>query len=174
MLSVTPHVPTSPQLPQGLPPFTPPLTAELEQRFLQTPSWLPPHQHERAQRYGGGVIKGVVGMQCRYLGALGPSRGSCEDGREALIVGEHWGKIPAGLQTRQGFLLPRRGSEGGGRLRGGSATLFASHPPGAGHGCPPPAHCLCWSRRRCTAACGRCGTLAQGLCRALLRWGNAN
>ncbi|XP_040547233.1 helicase SKI2W [Gallus gallus] len=37
-------------LPQGLPPFTPPLTAELEQCFLGTPAWLPPHQHERAQR----------------------------------------------------------------------------------------------------------------------------
>uniref|UniRef100_A0A8C2T7Q7 SKI2 subunit of superkiller complex n=1 Tax=Coturnix japonica TaxID=93934 RepID=A0A8C2T7Q7_COTJA len=37
-------------LPQGLPPFAPSLTEELEQRFLGTPSWLPPHQHERAQR----------------------------------------------------------------------------------------------------------------------------
>lgn len=75
MLSVTPHVPTSPQLPQGLPPFTPPLTAELEQRFLQTPSWLPPHQHERAQRYGGGGDKGGCWNAVQISGGSGPLQG---------------------------------------------------------------------------------------------------
>ncbi|XP_074875144.1 superkiller complex protein 2 [Buteo buteo] len=37
-------------LPQGLPPFALPPVSELEQRFLGTPEWLPPHQHERARR----------------------------------------------------------------------------------------------------------------------------
>uniref|UniRef100_A0A8C2T3D3 SKI2 subunit of superkiller complex n=1 Tax=Coturnix japonica TaxID=93934 RepID=A0A8C2T3D3_COTJA len=71
-------------LPQGLPPFAPSLTEELEQRFLGTPSWLPPHQHERAQRYGGrhthngscwsaGWISGGSGSLCG--GGRGGSRG---------------------------------------------------------------------------------------------------
>lgn len=96
---------------------------------------------------------------------------------EVLIVGEHWGKmgILRELQTRQGFLIPQWGSEGGGRLWGASPTVFASHPhPGAGRGCPPPGHCLCWSQPRCTAVCGRCGTPAREHCRALSRWGNSN
>ncbi|XP_068780020.1 superkiller complex protein 2 isoform X2 [Struthio camelus] len=37
-------------LPRGLPPFAPPLVAELERRFLGSPEWLPPHGHERAPR----------------------------------------------------------------------------------------------------------------------------
>ncbi|KAM4637145.1 LOW QUALITY PROTEIN: superkiller complex protein 2 [Amazona ochrocephala] len=42
--------PTEPQLPLGVPPFAPPLVSELEQQLLGSPEWLPPHQHERAQR----------------------------------------------------------------------------------------------------------------------------
>ncbi|XP_061208227.1 superkiller complex protein 2 [Neopsephotus bourkii] len=37
-------------LPLGVPPFAPSLVSELEQKLLGSPEWLPPHQHERAQR----------------------------------------------------------------------------------------------------------------------------
>ncbi|GAB0201588.1 helicase SKI2W [Grus japonensis] len=121
--------PSRATLPRGLPPFAPPPVLELERRFLGSPEWLPPHQHEWARRMWQRT------PEPRALFALEPTPVSGglraeRDPHSGALRGFTEELLPdVGLSAKNSLSLRRPPGPPGQSLRG-SATNFPFWPGG--------------------------------------------